>query len=81
MTSNIAYFLLAALAGFAVDLLYAQYVVGVSDRRVWLAISCSMGIGACSILGVTSVLSNGIPAFCGYLLGLGLGTLVGVKYG
>lgn len=64
-------------AGVAIDLAYVAWMRGVSDRQPVRAALASMAIGACSLLGLTGVVADhwlAVP----WLLGLGVGTAVGV---
>jgi hypothetical protein len=66
------------LSGFALDFLYTRWFLNVASGKALKATAASMGIGALGLVGVTGVVGShwlAIP----YLLGLGLGTYVGVK--
>lgn len=69
-------YVIAFVAGLALDLLYCRWFNDVTQRRPVHASLASMAIGLFGILGVGQALANWVAAVC-YIGGLGLGTLIG----
>ncbi len=65
-------------AAFALDWMYCRWVRAIAGQRVLEAAGASMAIGACSLLGLTSIVGNHWLA-APYLLGLGAGTAWGMR--
>jgi hypothetical protein len=66
------------LAGCLIDVFYVSWVRAIGDHDIGLAATSSMLIGACGLIGVTSVVKSrwlAVP----YLLGLGCGTVAGMS--
>jgi len=67
-------------AGFLLDILYTVWIRDVTEGRAWRAAAASMSIGWLGLLGfLSAVVDLRYGAF--YVMGLGAGTYVGVKYG
>lgn len=64
-------------AGLLIDVSYVSWFRAVDASNPALAVLWSMTIGACGLLGVTSVVSDKRMA-APWLLGLGCGTLLGM---
>lgn len=61
-----------------IDVCYVRWFRAVTDKKQFLAVAYSMLIGGCGLMGVTGVVSNywlAIP----WILGLGAGTLIGMR--
>lgn len=66
------------MCAFFLDYAYVRWMKATTANQAWRAGAWSTLIGGCGLLGVTSVVTDhwlAIP----YLLGLGLGSVAGVK--
>lgn len=70
--------LLVFLCAALVDVFYTRWIVNVSSGRPVQAALSSVGVGAAGLVGVTSVVTDHWMAIP-YLLGLGVGTVAGMK--
>lgn len=70
-------FLFVFLCAVCVDLFYTRWVLNVGEGKKLRAALASMGIGAASLAGLTSVVADKWMAIP-YLLGLGAGTVLGM---
>lgn len=59
------------------DVLYVSWISGVVSKNAYKACISSMAIGACGVLGVTSVINSRWAAIP-YVLGLGAGTWLAI---
>lgn len=60
-----------------IDVLYVLWFVAVNERSVIRASLSSIAIGACGFISISSAIKNSWMAIP-YLLGLGVGTAVGM---
>lgn len=72
-------YLFMFLAAAFIDLSYVHWFRAVHNQQYLRAALFSMVIGACGILGVTGVVADGWLAVP-WLAGLGVGTIVGMKF-
>jgi hypothetical protein len=71
-------YLVTFLSAAALDFCYVRWMVHVRDDQALRAAVASMFIGACGLIGLTSVV-NDVWAAPAYLAGLGCGTLLGMR--
>lgn len=70
---------LVFLAGVLLDVLWVGYARGVQEKNAAKAVGCSMAMGLCSVLAIGAAVTSPLLAVP-YILGLGAGTLIGLKY-
>lgn len=66
------------LSGFLIDILYALWVLSVSDGKHWRAAIFSGVMALPSIFGIISIVDSHILAIP-YAIGLALGSVAGMK--
>ncbi len=66
------------LAGVLLDVLWVGYAKGVQQENAYKAVGCSMAMGACSVAAIGATVASPLLAIP-YILGLGTGTLLGMK--
>lgn len=71
-------YVLVFLAGVLLDVLWVGYAKGIQQENALKAMSCSMAMGLCSVLAIGATVTTPMLAVP-YILGLGVGTLVGMK--
>lgn len=76
--TNFAHAMLAFASGLVIETLYALGVLFISERRAAIAGALSIAWGAAFLVGVNESFKTSIAAAL-WCLGLGLGTILGVR--